>query len=331
MSRRGIALVSVLFSLVGGIVIMATLLFITYFDLQAASNTAAANDALYLAEGGLQHLWSILEPAPDFTEALTWPDGAPPIEASSFLPRPLQGYRVRVAGGPDGGLVALSEGTSDRGARARVEATFRRELDFRPAAVVLAGASLRSAAFGGALELAAADRDQQKPPLLSLGAESRSVATILEAAIGDAARPLVVGRSGFEAALAELRLAPDRTLTGPLSPETWGEPGTAEVIRLVSNAEVSGDVTATGIVLADAPLRVRGRFEVEGLLLAAHGVEIEGTLVVHGSSWVDENLTVSSAGKFQIDYSSMAVARADDLRPGILPRAAVLGAWREVW
>ena len=47
--------------------------------MQAASNVSAGDDAFYVAEAGIQHLWSLLEPATDFARELAWPDGAPPF------------------------------------------------------------------------------------------------------------------------------------------------------------------------------------------------------------------------------------------------------------
>ena len=328
---QGVALASVLFCLAGLVVMTATLFLTTMIDLQATTNTAAASDAFYVAEAGIQHLWSILEPAPDFSEALSWPEGRPPLAAPIWLPRPVQTYTLRVTGASDGSLVALSEGTSDRGTRARVKVVFRREAVFRPVAALVSASSVTSAVVTGALDAVGEDRDRAERPLPAAGAENRAGADILQSALGNGRRAVVVGPSGLEAAANRLRPSPDRALTGPHTAGMWGQPDSPEVVRLVANAEIGGEVTAAGIVLADALLHVTGRFEVEGLLLAARGLSVDGSLLVHGGLWVAEGLTVSSSGQLRIDYASTPLNRANGLRPGALPRAPVLGAWEEVW
>ena len=51
-------LVSVLFMLVGVLTLTAILFFSVFVDLQTSSNVAAGDDALYIAEAGIHHLWS---------------------------------------------------------------------------------------------------------------------------------------------------------------------------------------------------------------------------------------------------------------------------------
>ena len=109
-------LVSVLLILVGVFASTAMLFFSTFVDSRAVSNVAAGDDALYGAEAGIQHLWAMLDPAPDFSGELSWPGGEPPFGSPVAFPEPPRTYRVAVSALPEGRLRAVSEGTSDRGA-----------------------------------------------------------------------------------------------------------------------------------------------------------------------------------------------------------------------
>ena len=87
----------------------------------------------------------------------------------------------------------------------------------------------------------------------------------------------------------------------------------------------------TGIVVCDGPLRVEGRLEVDGLLLAPQGVDVTGQLGVNGALWLATELRVASGGRLAAAYSEDALDDASEPADALLPKRAVLGAWREVW
>lgn len=327
-SRNGIALVSVLFMLVGLLALTATLFLSLFLDAQAASNVSAGDDALFVAEAGIQHLWSLLEPASDFARELAWPAGAPPFGSPVGFPESPRTYRVRVDGLADGSLRASSEGTSHRGARRKVEAVFVREPRFRPPAAVTIAATTSPTDISGALNVSA---DETGGELPAYGAESREAAAAFRRARGDATEVAIVGSSGLPDAIDHLReiadVAPDGTQEGG----TFGSTGEPVVVRFTGQAEISGTVVVSGIVLADAPLRVRGRLEVDGLLLAPQGIDVEGELVIGGAAWVSGEVRVPAAGRLVVRYAGSALDRSAVAGRGALPRAAILGAWREVW
>ena len=165
MRMNGIALVSVLFMLVGVLALTATLFFSSFIDARAASNVSAGDDALYGAEAGIQHVWALLDPAPDFSRALAWPDGEPPFGSPVGFPEPPRTYRVRVSALPDGSLRAVSEGTSHRGTRRKVEAIFFREVAFRPPAALTIARDTQLGEVAGALDVTVADMDPEPVPL----------------------------------------------------------------------------------------------------------------------------------------------------------------------
>jgi hypothetical protein len=327
-AEQGMALVATLFMLVALFLLTATLFFSSFVDAQASSNVSAGSDALYTAEAGIHHLWSILDPAPDFSRELAWPAGEPPFGSPVGFPGPPRTYRVRVAPLPDGSLRATSEGTSHRGTRRKVEAIFLRQLRFRaPAALtVAAGTSLSD--VSGTLEASAGDAGAD---VAAVGAESRAMAEALRSALRGASDVAMVGSSGLDRATAPLRDAAQTTLDGPQADGTYGSSAEPALVRLSGQAEITGTVVVQGILVCDAPLRVRGRLEVDGLLLAPQGVDVEGELVVNGAAWLAGDLRLAAAGRILASYSDASLDQAGDVGGAALPKRALLGAWREVW
>ena len=326
--REGIALVSVLFILVGLLALTATLFLSLFLDAQAASNVSAGDDALYVAEAGIQHLWSLLEPATDFARELAWPDGAPPFGSPAGFPEPPRTYRVHIDRLADGSLRAHSEGTSHRGARRAVEAVFVREPQFRPPAVLTIAATTSPTDLSGALDVSA---DETGGELPAYGAETREAAEAFRSARADATEVAIVGTSGLGNAIDHLRELARITLDGPQGSGSFGSTEEPLVVRFTGLAEISGTIVVSGIVLADAPLRVRGRLEVDGLLVAPQGIDVEGEVAIGGAAWIAGDVRVTATGELGARYSGEALDRSARAAPGVLPRAAILGAWREVW
>lgn len=326
MKTRGIALVSVLFMLVGLLTLSATLFFSLFLDLQASSNVSGGDDALYAAEAGIHHLWSILEPATDFARELAWPGGEPPFGSPVGFPQAPRTYRVNVTGLRNGGLQVISEGTSHRGTRRKVQATFVREPAFRPPAALMLDATASPLEISGALDVSSGDGEV---PLV--GAESRPAAEAFRRARGDGAEVAIVGPTGLGDAVARVRPLADVTLDGPQSGGTFGSAVAPVIVRLTGAVEISGTMSVTGILLADSPLSVIGRLEVAGLLLAPFAIDIGGELSTSGAAWVASDFRLTSGGSWVIDYSTPALDQSQAAAHGSLPRAAILGAWREVW
>jgi hypothetical protein len=327
MRSNGIALVSVLVMLVGVFTLTITLFFSAFIDARAVSNVSAGKDALYGAEAGIQHVWALLDPAPDFSRALAWPGGEPPFGSPVGFPQPPRTYRVTVSALPDGSLRAVSEGTSHRGTRRRVEARFFREVAFRPLAALTIAPGARLTEVSGTLDLEVGDSDPKPAPL---GAETRTDAAALRVA-RSGELVVTVGATGLADAADHLRDSAKVVLDGAQSTGAYGTPEDPTMVRFAGQADVDGDVTVAGILLADAPLRIRGRLEVEGLLLAPQGLDVEGQLVVRGAAWVAGALRVPGGAAIRIAYEAAALDVAATVGGTVLPRNAVLGAWREIW
>jgi hypothetical protein len=327
MRNDGLALLSVLLILVGVFALTTTLFFSTFLDARAVANIAAGDDALYGAEAGIQHIWALLDPAPDFSRAFSWPGGEPPFGSPVAFPQPPHTYRVLVSPLPDGSLRAVSEGTSYRGARRKVEAIFLRELPFRPSAALTIARGTRLAEMGGTLDLTVEDADRDR---VALGAEARDDAVALRATRAGQV-VATVGSSGLAEAAGRLRDSAGVILDGLQTTGTYGSSESPTSVRFVGQADIGGALSITGIVLADAPLRVRGRLEIEGLLLASQGLDVEGEVVVRGAAWVASDLRVASGAVVTVVYQTTGLDGAARVGGAVLPRNAVLGAWREIW
>jgi hypothetical protein len=327
MTSRGIALVSVLLSLLVSLVLVATLFFTWFVDAQAMANVAAGDDALHVAEAGMHHLWSILEPARDFARELAWANGEPPFGTIVGFPEPPRTYRVRVAPASGRKLSVVSRGTSRRGTRRAVEAIFARG-PFRPPATMIVAEGTSVGELSGAVDASLAGTTVEIP---AIAGETRAEASALRAAGGAFGSAVIVGPSGFAGALAALRDAADQTLAGPQSGGDWGSDANPLVTRIVGDADMTGSIHAVGIVLVDAPLRIDGGLSVRGLLLAPAGIDVRGSLVVEGALWIGSSLAISPAGALELLDSLDALAEAASVGHGALPLPATLAAWREVW
>jgi len=327
MNDRGIALVSVLLCLLVSLVLAATMFFAWFVDAQAGANDAAGDDALHIAEAGVQHLWAVLEPAPAFERELAWPGGAPPFGVIVGFPEPPRTYRVRVSAGASDRLSVVSQGTSHRGTRRAVEATFARG-PFRPPAAMIVAPGTTLGEVAGAMDASGAGRDPEVP---AIGSEARAEAVALRAVGGSFAAAAVVGPSGLGDALGPLRAAASVTYDAPQSGGVWGDEAAPIITRLVGDAEISGTVSAVGIVIADAPLRVRGRLELHGLLLAPAGLDVTGELAIHGVLWIATDFRLSASGAIALVDSSAALGAARRAGGDVLPLPPMLAAWRESW
>jgi hypothetical protein len=327
MTSRGIALVSVVLSLLVSLVLVATLFFTWFVDAQAMANVAAGDDALHVAEAGIHHLWSILEPAPDFARELAWASGEPPFGTIVGFPQAPRTYGVRVAPASDGKLSVLSRGTSRRGTRRAVEAIFARG-PFRPPATMIVAEGTALGDVSGAVDASLAGTTVEIP---AIAGETRAEASALRAAGAAFGSAVVVGPSGFAGAIAALRAAADQTLAGPQSGGDWGSDANPLVTRIGGDGHMTGSIRAVGIVIGDAPLRIDGDVVVRGLLLAPAGIDIGGSLVVEGALWIGASLAISSPGSLELVDSLDALDEAASVARGALPLPATLAAWREVW
>lgn len=326
-NRRGIALVSVLFALVAVLTLASTLFFSVFVELQAASNASAGEEALYAAEAGMEHLASLLDPAPDFAREASWTDGTPPFGSPVWFPAPPRTYRVRVTETAGGTLKAMAEGTSHRGARRRVEAVFRRAPRFRPRAALTLGAGGTISDASGTIDVEGPSSDRER---VALGAETRADAAWLRA-LRSAGSLAVVGPSGLAAAARRLAAAATVTLVGPVAAGDWGDTATPALVRIAGPADLAGPSSIVGLAIAEGPLRVSGPLDVQGMLLAPDGLEIAGELSVEGGVFVAGDLRVLAGALVSVVDDEAAFDLADDAASGTLPRAAVRTAWRELW
>ncbi len=325
MREHGIALVSVLFGLVAVLSLASALFFSVFVDVQASSNAAAGEVALYAADAGIARLEAELDPAFDFSRELAWAGGGIPFGSIAGFPAPPRTYRVQVeASGAD--LLATAEGTGPRGARRRVRATFRRDVSFRPRAALIFAAGATSSELAGTIVI----EPPSEPHATAVGGETRAEVAWLRS-IPSLAGARTIGSTGLAAAARDLLPTAATTLPGPEIAGTWGDAASGASVRIVGPAEVVGDATIAGCVVVDGPLTVSGRLEVDGLLLATGGVSIAGEVTVRGAAFVAGDLRMAPTALFRVSSAADALDLADAAAGGRLPRVARRIAWRELW
>ena len=114
--------------------------------------------------------------------------------------------------------------------------------------------------------------------------------------------------------------------------EREGQGGPGERLRHAGRVDAGKQVGVQGGVFGEVEASVEGVLRVRGLLLATAGLEVLGRLEVDGAAWAGGGtLAVESGATLAIRSSVESTRAADRLRPGMLPRAAILGAWRELW
>jgi hypothetical protein len=93
-----------------------------------------------------------------------------------------------------------------------------------------------------------------------------------------------------------------------------------------------GNADGSGVLVVDGNLRVDGRFTFAGLVLVAGDVDAEpgSSLEISGALLQSRpGRELRLAGDGRIAYDAAALAAADTLSGRVLPRRAIVGAWRE--
>ena len=92
------------------------------------------------------------------------------------------------------------------------------------------------------------------------------------------------------------------------------------------------DASGGGILIVDGDLSIGGRFEFDGLVIVRGNVDLDsdGDLELKGALLQDTpGAGLRLRGDGSIRYDAATLALVDALAPNVLPRRAVIGAWRE--
>ena len=89
---------------------------------------------------------------------------------------------------------------------------------------------------------------------------------------------------------------------------------------------------ARRIGLFDATMVVMGGIIGSGIFVTPATVaSFSGTRAGMLAAWIAGGVRVAATGELTVRYSAEALDRSEEAAPGVLPRSAILGAWREVW
>jgi hypothetical protein len=317
-------------------------------DLLVERHGRAALEAFYVAESGLEHALADLAHDPSFDRLIEGADGKrgtaddrlypfshPP---PAYFPQAPAGYRVETAPAGSGLIEIISYGRSAlRSSRAVAVTAVESDEPYLPAA-------LYSGGDGVLLELGdefhivgAEDGGDDDTPAVALD-EQADVDVFLhylrqpahQRLRGPGGSPSVKARGGgslnsMSAALANL--AATRTLDGDLrGPLGWG-------ITLSPRSARVTDASGGGVLIVDGDLSIGGRFEFSGLVIVRGNVDLDsdGSLDLEGALLQQSpghDLRLRGAGEIRWDPAALALV--DVLAPGLLPRRALVGGWREI-
>jgi hypothetical protein len=345
--QSGSALILVMLLIVVLTPLIASVAMQARLDLLIERHGRAAHEAFYVAESGLEHALADLAHDPSFNRLIEGADGKqgtaddrlypfshPP---PAFFPRPPAGYRVETA--PMGAEVVeiISYGHAALRSARVVSATAVKSKDpYLPAATYSAGDGVvldlgddfyidgADASGDDATPAVALDDDADVDVFLQYLSQPAR-----ERLRGPGGTPSVTRRrlgslNSMAAALAKLATTqvPDGEIHGPLG---WGVTMSARPTRV-------SDASGGGILIVDGDLSIGGRFEFDGLVIVRGNVDLDsdGDLELKGALLQDSpGSSLRLRGDGSIRYDPATLALVDALAPDVLPRRAVIGAWRE--
>lgn len=312
-------------------------------DLKIHDHTRTALEAFYVAESGLEHALADLALDPSFERLGLGPDRRPgtpddllyPFRVPPPLnfPAPPAGYRVEVEAVGSARFDVVSVGRSYGLSERSVSATVVAGPDpYVPGAVSLAEANpLVDLGDGFSIvgdddvPAVAVEDENDVDVILSF-----LTPTAQQRLIGsDGSTPSIETRSSSSASnlfqlLAQL---PDAVT---LADVVAGPLGTG--VHVASQSTRISDADGAGFLVVDGDLSIGGQFEFDGFLLVLGDVEVDDDASVD----IDGALLqappgdeVRLRGEGEISYDAAALRDADGLAPGILPRRAIVTAWRE--
>ena len=365
MNNRGTALMATLIIIMILLPLGAYVVLQCRTDLMIGRNFRAEIEAFYTAEAGLEHALAEIDPGQSFDDLLAGPDrisgtaddGSFPFREGppGAFPFPPLGYDVRVIPAGQNVLSIVSCGTGRYGATKVVAALVARSrLPFTPAALYAQSDIRRLDLSGGQLLLSGVDHPiSDSPaspaatavPVPGLASPDADAEQDLRRQLPEVLARRLVGLGGapsiatnpavnvqtyadqFAAHLACVHLsALDETAE-------LGEPETPQMSVVEGDANISGWLRGSGVLVVRGTLHITGILDFTGLVIALNGILFEpsANVTIKGALWqgrtMDDRLQLRSSGA--IMYSSRALAAADTAFPGILPHAAVVSGWEE--
>lgn len=351
--ERGVALVAALGILLVALPLGALAVWYSRVQQLMARNARDDIEGLYAAEGALVRAVAAVPAGVGIDSLLAGPDGVSGSADDGAFPfAHLLGTgdeslpaAVVLEPGADGLVRMRVSLRTPAGRETRVEALVRRaRAPFTPATVHVDG-DWWGERTPGDLRIDGADHRLGDPPDAPSGPDRPRPAL---SATGPAERTGGGagggGSSGFGAAALPLGLPalvrdllhepggvrPGFPLEGALVCGTRESP---QLTILSGDVEVTESLDGAGILVVDGTLSIRGSLGFTGLLLVRDGIRFDpaARLDVAGALWTGVATGVELRGSGRLVYSSEALAEADAVVAGRLPRAPIVVGWREVF
>jgi hypothetical protein len=345
-TERGSALTAAMI-LSGALVPLAAYVLLrAELDVLVQEHTRRSLEAFFVAESGLAHALADLSWDPSFERLGAGPDGRPGTADDAlypfrdppppFFPAPPSRYRVEVerVDGSTCDVVSygIGIGLSSRVVLTRVRGS---PAPYVPAATFTAHPEV----------IEVSDSFVVQGGTSSLGADVPAVATeddpdvnVILARLSAAARAHLIGPGGSPSvakrgfrALGGITSAIARLAGATPLPETVQGTLGFGVFSSAQSTDV-GNSDGSGVLVVDGNLRVNGHFVFAGLVLVGGDVLAEpgSSLEISGALLQGRpGRALRLAGDGTIAYDAAALAAADTLSGHLLPRRALIGAWRE--
>lgn len=350
--EHGVALVAALGMLLVVLPLGAMAVWQSRLQQLMARSARADVEGLYAAEAALARAVAAVPPGVGVDELLVGPDGVGGTVDDGTFPfavspgPPDFGVVSTKAGNASaGGMVRLSVTVTAAGGRqTRVEALVRRAAaPFTPAAAHVEG-DWWGERTPGDVRFDGADHRLDDPPdapsgpapprpgLSSTGPVDRGGGQAGGSGAGGSVAP--AQPLGLGAVIDDLLDEPGAVLAAVPSEAgvVLGTEAAPQLSILRGDVVVAASLGGAGILVVDGSLRISGTLAFAGLVVVRHGIRLDPGAAIHvtGALWTGALTGFDMLGAGRVAYSSEALAYADRLAGGRLPRPVVVVGWREV-
>jgi Tfp pilus assembly protein PilX len=118
---------------------------------------------------------------------------------------------------------------------------------------------------------------------------------------------------------------------------TWGTDASPRITYITGDADISGNISGSGVLIVDGTLSIPGNITFHGLIIARGPVQVDitGSVQIYGGIMLAESTTpdagneLSMRGNGAIYYSSQAFSMINSYWSSALPQPAKLSSWQE--
>lgn len=323
--QTGMALLSVVTILALLLPLVAHTVMQSHLDLLLARNFRDQTEASYIAEAGLDYALAHLDRLPSLPRLLAGPDTIRDSADDGEFPLPLmpgalgdgRSFTVHVASTGADKAEIVSSGRGRHGAVKSVAALIEAgDTPFTPAALLIEGAPRAIVLNPVDLDIAGQDAS---------GTEAAVASWTFSAATSDIDWRQVVGQLAQSAGALHLAVDPP--------PTSFGTPTSPQLSVVDSDFNMEQSSSGAGILVINGSLRITATLRFDGLLIVLGALEtsLASELQITGAVWhlSDSHPTICNGRGF-VRYSSAALALAEQVGDGLLPRALHARGRRDV-